>query len=129
MPDPFSIVAGLNALKTALDSVRQGVAVFKDMRSMGGDTAKQEKIIDSAVTIASTNTAIAEANLGQALGYQLCRCQFPPTPMLTVGYFENELGPGRNTGDPVYECAQCGYTNAGSIAYKRIAPEQAPQKK
>jgi hypothetical protein len=73
--------------------------MVKDVRSLGGGTQQQQEAIDQALTTASSNTAIAEAHLAQALGYELCRCEFPTTPMRTVGYFRRNVG--RHTvGDP-----------------------------
>src|ERR1700737_18245 len=58
--------------------------------------------------------------IAKALGYELCKCEFPPTPMLTVG----ELN-GRPKTGPVYECPKCGFNTAGAFMYNRIAPERA----
>jgi hypothetical protein len=85
MPDPSTIAQGLAAAKAAFDSVRSAISMVKDVRSLGGGSQQQQKAIDQALTVASSNTAIAEAHLAQALGYELCRCEFPPTPMITVG--------------------------------------------
>jgi hypothetical protein len=123
LDDPSTWAQGLAAAKTAFDSVRSAISMVKDVRSLGGGTQQQQKAIDQALTIASSNTAIAEAHLAQALGYELCRCEFPPTPMRTVGYF-NRRHAGHNEGDPVYECPKCGYTNAGPFKYERTAPNR-----
>jgi hypothetical protein len=73
---------------------RSAFGMIKDYRSDGGGTEKQEKAIDAALTVASTNTAIAEATLGRAFGYQMCKCDFPPTPIRTVGYAAMHLANG-----------------------------------
>jgi hypothetical protein len=83
------------------------------------------KSIDSALTVAASNTAIAEAELAKAFGYELCKCDFPPTPMKTVGYHTIQTT-YIHTGDPVYECPKCGYNSAGPIMYHRLAPERKP---
>ena len=120
--DPSTWAEGFAALKTAFEGVRSAISIVKDVRSIGGSTEKEQKAIDSALTIASTNTAIAEATLGQAFGYELCRCSFPPTPMRTVGYVSVNLANGKKVGDPVYECPKCGYNNVGPFTYQRIVP-------
>lgn len=99
----------------------------KDFRSSGGSTEQEQKVIENALTVASTNTAIAEATLGQAFGYEMCRCAFPPTPMLTVGYYDRVLHTDykRDIGDPVYECPKCGYSTEGPFGYKRTAPPRS----
>ena len=123
LDDPSSWAQGLNAAKTVFDSVRSAISMLKDIRSLGGGTEQQQKAIDQALKVADANTAIAEAKLAQAFGYELCRCEFPPTPMKTVGYFSIELA-GHKEGDQVYECPKCGYTNAGPYTFERIAPER-----
>ena len=102
LDDPSTWVTGWTAAKTAFESVRSAISMVKEAKSLGGGTEQQQKAIDSALTIASSNTAIAEAQLAQAFGYELCRCDFPPTPMKTVGYFSRSHGDHKE-GDPVYE--------------------------
>ena len=36
---------------------------------------------------------IAEAQIANGLGYALCECQFPPTPMLKVGWLNGRGSP------------------------------------
>jgi hypothetical protein len=125
MPDPSTIVQSLAAAKAAFDSVRSAISMVKDVRSLGGGSQQQQKAIDQALTVASSNTAIAEAHMAQALGYELCRCEFPPTPMITVGYFTISHQGGHKAGEPVYECPKCGRTNAGPFGYERTEPKRA----
>jgi hypothetical protein len=126
---PFDLTTfseGVAALKTALDSVRSAYTMVKDFRSTGGSTEQEQKVIENVLTVASTNTAIAEATLGQAFGYEMCKCTLPPTPMLTVGYYDRVLHDDfdRRVADPVYECPKCGYNTAGPFSFKRtvVAP-------
>jgi hypothetical protein len=125
--DPATWAQGLAAAKTAFDSVRSAIGIVKDVRSLGGGTEQQQKAIDQALTAASSNTAIAEAELAKAFGYELCKCEFPPTPMTTVGYWTRNHDDHR-TGEPIYECAKCGYNTAGPYGYERIAPARTPSK-
>ena len=123
LDDPSTWVTGWTAAKTAFESVRSAISMVKEAKSLGGGTEQQQKAIDNALTIASSNTAIAEAQLAQAFGYELCRSDFPPTPMKTVGYFSIAHGDHKES-DPVYECPKCGYTNAGPFMYQRTVPER-----
>jgi len=129
LDDPSSWAQGIGALKTTFDAVRAAISTLKDIRSLGGGTEVQQKTIDVALGVATNSTAIAEAELAKAFGYELCKCEFPPAPMLTVGYLINQMdgkpGAGRMAGDPVYECPKCGYNNAGPFTYERIAPDRA----
>jgi hypothetical protein len=120
--DPASWVAGATALKTAFDSFRSAIGLVKDVQSLGGATEQQKATIDSALATAISTAAIAQAEIAKALGYELCKCDFPPTPMRTVGYFSRRLA-NHSEGDPVYECPKCGYSNAGPYGYHRIAPK------
>jgi hypothetical protein len=120
--DPASWVAGATALKTAFDSFRSAIGLVKDVQSLGGATEQQKATIDNALATAISTAAIAQAEIAKALGYELCKCDFPPTPMRTVGYFNRKIA-GRSEGDPVYECPKCGYCNAGPYGYPRIAPK------
>jgi hypothetical protein len=121
--DPSSWAQGAAALKSVFDSVRSAITIVRDVRSLGGGSVEQQKAIDNALTVASSTTAIAEAELAKAFGYELCKCDFPPTPMRTVGYFFRAVA-NKIEGDPVYECPKCGYNTAGPYAYKRTAPER-----
>jgi Zn finger protein HypA/HybF involved in hydrogenase expression len=121
--DPSSWAQGFTALKMAFDSARSAFSMAKEVWSRGGGTEQEQKAIESALTIASSNTALAEAKIAVSLGYELCKCEFPPTPMRTVGYF-NRRTENNKEGDPVYECPKCGYNNAGPYGFARITPEQ-----
>jgi hypothetical protein len=92
--------------------------MVKDARSGGSVSEKQEKAIDNALTIASSNAALAEAQLAVAFGFEMCKCEFPPTPMLTVGY----KGGGQAGEGPVFECPKCGFNTAGIWSYTRTKP-------
>ena len=122
--DPSSWTQGAAALKSAFDGIRSAIGVVKDIRGLGGGSEQQQKTIDSALATAASSAAIAEAELAKAFGYELCKCEFPPIPMLTVGYRINRVG-NKHEGDPVYECPKCGYNTAGIYAYQRIAPQRA----
>jgi Zn finger protein HypA/HybF involved in hydrogenase expression len=122
--DPSAWAQGALALKTAFESLRTALSMVKDIRSLGSGSEEQQKVIDTALTVASSNTAIAEAELAKAFGYQLCKCEFPPIPMKTVGSHSRNMEKHMRVGDPVYECPKCGYNTAGPYGYYRIAPER-----
>lgn len=100
--------------------------MIKDFRSRGGSTEQEAQAIDAALTVASTNTALAEATLGQAFGYELCKCTFPPTPMLTVGYLSGNHSSNKRVGDPVYKCPKCGYDTAAPFTYVPTTATHSP---
>jgi hypothetical protein len=118
--DPNTWLEGATALKAAFDAFRAAVGLVRDTRkALGGDSA-QTKAVDEALDHAVRTAAIAEAEIAKAFGYELCKCEFPPTIMVTVG-FKSDRGPGQS--GPVYECPECGFTNAGPWAYTRIVPK------
>jgi hypothetical protein len=117
---PFDLTTfteGLGALKTALDAGRSAWSMIKDFRSRGSSSEQEKKAIENALTVASTSTELAEAKLGQAFGYELCKCSFPPIPMLTVGYLTHNHSANKRVGDPVYKCPKCGYDTAAPFDY------------
>lgn len=126
--EQFGWARGSDALKAAFEGVRSAIAMVREIRSLGGITDQEQRAIDNALTLATSNTAIAEAEIAKALGYELCKCDFPPVPMKTVGYFTMPTTK-RNIGDPVYECAKCGFNTAGPFGYERIAPVRLPESK
>jgi hypothetical protein len=123
--DLATFVEGITALKTALDAGRSAWSMIKDFRSRGSNTEQEQKAIDATLTVASANTALAEATLGQAFGYELCKCSFPPTPMLTVGYLKSTHAQSKRVGDIVYETLRLLST---SSAWRQSAhPPRAPK--
>ena len=52
----------------------------------------------------------------EAFGYELCKCEFPPTPMKTVGYTRDR--------QVVYQCPKCGFNTAmGRTITRKGEPE------
>ena len=118
--DQSTWAEGIDAFKTAIENIRSAIGMVKNVRS---GTDQQQKAIDNALREARLKTVIAEAQLAKALGYALCKCNYPPTPMKTVGYMTSNQG-NHQTGDLVYECPKCGYNTAAPWDYKRIAPDR-----
>jgi hypothetical protein len=120
--DPATLGEAANALKTTFDMFRSAIGMVRDVASLGGGTKEQQQKIERALVTAESSAAIAEAQLAQALGYELCRAHYPPGIMTVVGYFNVDHEKRRRTGDPVYECPKCGYDTAGPYMYTRTAP-------
>ena len=125
--DPATWSQGALAFKTIFDGLRSAISMVREARGKSGDAdhGKEEtKLIEAALEKASTATAVAEAEVAKALGFELCKCQFPPIPMLTVGRIDI---PDLKMRGPVYECPKCGYNSAGPWGYNRIAPPRATE--
>jgi hypothetical protein len=66
--------------------VCSAVGLVRDTEmALGADDA-HKKVIVQALDHAVSTAVIAEAEIAKALGYQLCKCSFPPAMMLTVGH-------------------------------------------
>jgi hypothetical protein len=124
--DPATWSQGALAFKSIFDGLRSAISMVREAKgSRDSDQGKEEtKLIDAALEKASVATAIAEAEVAKALGFELCKCQFPPIPMLTVGHIDsNQSG----MHGPVYECPKCGYNSARMWAYTRTAPPRTKE--
>lgn len=121
--DPQVYVQGANAFKAIFDGLRSAIGMVRELRGTpNGGSEKEKALVDAALDKADQATAIAQAEVAKALGYELCKCEFPPIPMLTVGRIDN---PHAEIRGPVYECPKCGYNSAGPWSYDRIAPLRA----
>jgi hypothetical protein len=116
--DLHSWAQGAAALKTAFDMFRSAIGLYRDVRP-GTENPEQAKAITAALDKAEEAAKVAEAEIAKALGYELCKCQFPPTVMLTVGYTTDR---GKEKGGPVFECPRCKYNTSGGWAFDRITP-------
>jgi hypothetical protein len=108
------------AAKATFDTLKSAIGLLKDAKDLLPEGDQREKAITMALDSASASAKIAEAEIAKALGYELCKCEFPPTPMLTVGEHS-----GRPKTGPVYECPKCGFNTASPFTYNRIAPERS----
>jgi DNA-binding CsgD family transcriptional regulator len=75
------------ALKTMFDAVRSAIGIAKDARAIKQTSLDDRQAFDRAIDQAEQAASLAQAQVAQLLGYQLCRCTFPPAVMLTVGTF------------------------------------------
>jgi hypothetical protein len=89
--DPNTWLQTASAVKTMIDSFRSAIGLAKEANAIGGGTAEQKKAVDTALATASSSAALAEVEIAKTFGYPLCKCQFPPTPMLTIGYYDREF--------------------------------------
>jgi hypothetical protein len=125
--DFTSISAGMAALKAGLDTAKTALGIVKDAKDML-PSSDQKQRIETALAHANEKMAESEAGVANALGYTLCRCQFPPTPMLLVGHIpivrlngidkgqalsrKSKAGGGMTGSVPVHECPRCRTTDA-----------------
>jgi hypothetical protein len=113
---------GAAAFKSIFDGLRSAIAMLRDLRDSPPPNQKEGELINAALDKATRATAIAEAEVANALGFELCKCEFPPIPMLFVGHIDNASAGVRG---PVYECPKCGSNSALGWGYTRIAAPRA----
>jgi hypothetical protein len=124
MPEPITITTAIAALKPTFDALRSAMGLLKDAKELLPPGDQRGTVISQALVTAESSSKIAELEMAKALGYEFCRCEFPPIPMLTVGYTDNP-GVGKNgLHGPVYECPKCGNNTALGWDYIRTAPRR-----
>jgi hypothetical protein len=85
---------------------------------------EKKDAIGQSLGQAERQMQLAEAQIARSLGYKLCHCDYPPTPMLLVGYRIDGFG---NRAD-VHECPVCKNNDARLEAWERTTGPQAGQK-
>lgn len=119
LDDPNAWAQGTAAFKAIFDGLRSAIGMVRDLRASGDGSAAQQRLVDNALAKAEQATKIAEAEVAMALGYELCKCEFPPIPMRTVGRIDP---PSSSISRPVYQRPKCGYNDSEPYRYVRIAP-------
>ena len=117
-----TIVAGAGALKTGFDTVRSVLGLVKDVQGILPPGEKKD-VIGHSLAQAEREIQLAEAQIAKALGYRLCRCVFPPIPMLLAGYRLDF----QNIHFYVYECPVCKTNTAELAAWLRTVGANAGQ--
>jgi hypothetical protein len=118
MPDPLTVAAGLSALKPAFDTMRSVIGLIRDTKDLLPNDQKTEAIT-AALATAESSSKIAEAEVANALGYELCRAHFPPVIMLAIGYHTANESAFSRTGKTVFECPECKANSAGPFSFGR----------
>ena len=109
--DLSAIAEGTTAITAALDLFRSADATARDVAASLPSGAKREAA-ERALEKADQAALIARASVAKALGYELCRCKFPPEPMLYAGYRSDDAS-------PVYECPVCSRDSATPYSFTR----------
>ena len=73
---------GLMALRGSLDVLKSA----KDHLPAG----EQKDLVEKKIEEADHSLRMANAEMGQSLGFQLCQCTWPPQLMVSVGYLEKD---------------------------------------
>ena len=87
--DIATITAGIQGMTNAIGLLKSA----KDMLPNGAE----KKTAEAAIQQAEQGFQAAQAQIAQSLGYQICKCTWPPQIMLT------------NEGDRnIHKCPKCG---------------------
>jgi hypothetical protein len=130
--EPSAITAGLAVAKGVFDTLRNAIGLVRDIQEALPPGEKKETVTR---TLAEADNQIrrGEEEIAEALGYQLCRCAYPPTPMLTVGRrnavskTDQLLLVNAKAGAiPVHECPRCGRNDADPQLWTRNAQRIPP---
>ena len=110
------------AIAAGAAAVRSGLAVFKTALGIARDakellpSGEQKDQVGKALENATRKLGEGEAAIADALGYQLCRCEFPPTPMLRVGHLPYARLSGTDKGIVLAQHAKAGGGLTGAVA-------------
>ena len=118
----IDVPEALNQFKSAFDLLRSAVGLASDVTKALPEGTRKEAAIKSLLE-AEKAAQIAEASVAQALGYELCKCAFPPTPMLRIGY---RMPRGLAQTEFIFECPKCKQHTAGGWQFTREIGETEP---
>ncbi len=103
-------VMDLQAINAIIGLVRGLLGSVKDAEDILPKGTQKDKF-ETALAEAEQRAALIKPQLALSLGYKLCKCEFPPHPMLKRGMID-----GREN----FRCPKCG---ADSVP--RFRPTQA----
>ena len=79
-------------IDSAMESVKLGLSLFSEAIGLVRKTqdllpeSDDKEAIEKSLKEADKAAKLAEAQIAQALGYNLCKCTFPPQIMVSKGY-------------------------------------------
>jgi hypothetical protein len=118
MVDLTSLSDGIALFKSGMDGIRGALSIWKDIRGAVPEGAEREAV-SRALEKSEEQLQIAEAQIAKGLGYDLCECAFPPTPMLTVGWMNGVSN--KISSRAVHRCPKCGIMDNSGWAWTPTA--------
>lgn len=116
--DLAQITTTLGLFKTGFDTLRTAMGLVKDVQGVLPEGEKKD-VVGRTLDEADKQLVLAEVQIAQALGYPLCRCQFPPIPMLKVGWASvprSDVKYGGQTQVDAHECPKCGQKRCAALS-------------
>jgi hypothetical protein len=92
------LAVDIDAIRSALGVVREALALLLQVKDLLPSGTKKEEA-QARLEEAARSLDTAEAQLATELGYQLCKCTWPPQIMLSKGFVEYS---------EAFECPKCG---------------------
>jgi hypothetical protein len=125
--DLTQIAGAVAGAKTGFDMLRAAIGLVRDVQGVLPEGEKKD-VVGRTLAEADKQVALAEAQIAQALGYPLCRCQFPPIPMLKVGWTsvpkpDPKRGGNRMVDVDAHECPKCLQTDVQGYGIERKIPQ------
>jgi len=114
----------LALVKVGFDTLRSVFGLIRDVKDVLPDST-EKKVIETTLEASEQQLQVAEAQIAQSLGYELCRCSFPPIPMLKVGY--RDTRDGSMLPLDVNECPKCMQNDAGPWVFARKIEIDPPE--
>ena len=129
--DLTALAEGMAVFKSGMDGLRVAFGIVREVK--GDLPEKAQRQLSAALEQSEQALKIAEAQIALGLGFPLCRCEYPGTPMLTVGRQRRPRLSPPNSGLeflPLHECPRCGLTDAqpgaGVVRNERQAQSTRP---
>lgn len=97
MNDIKEIMEGIGYFKSVLSTIKEVITIWPKSKEKQISQSLQE--ISTRVQLAEVQLAKAELQLAKGLGYELCKCTWPPQIMLFTG--EAQYG-------EKFRCPACG---------------------
>lgn len=111
--DLAALAEGVAVFKSGMDGLRVALGIVRDVKGELPERAKEQ--LSLALEQSEQALRIAESQIALGLGFPLCHCEYPGTPMLTVGKQRRPRLSPVNSGlefIPLHECPRCRITDA-----------------
>lgn len=97
--DPNTLIEGFQHLRSAIGLLRDGISLWRDVKDAKVPPERAGEV-ERIFQDADRERRLAEAAIGKAFGYHLCRCSLPPQVCLMIGFSD--------AGQEQSECPACG---------------------
>jgi len=77
----------ISAITAAFDLMNKAISVFRNAKNLLPNSPEKEAV-EKSFDEAESAMKMAEVKVAKELGYQICKCTWPPQIMLSIGYEE-----------------------------------------